>query len=146
MNDAARNTNIHAALQPQLAKLLPPPGNFEGGATLHWLGANMALFSDMQNVFKEANLMPMLSIQPCQGGHWHATLDSYKREDIERAKEAGSDEVEVNETFEASGEDPFAAITNLCIEMGRQQTDMVKNLLKDNPLFALLIAAAAKRA
>lgn len=146
MNDTARNTNVYDALRPELAKLIPPPGHLEGGANLKWLGANMALFSDMQNVMIAANLVPALSLQPCAGGHWHATLDRYKREDIERAKAEGSDEVEPNETFGASGEDPFAAITNLCIEMGRRQVGSVEDLLKANPLFALLIAAAAKRA
>lgn len=146
MNDTARNTKVYDALRPELAKLIPPPGHLENGANLKWLGANMALFSDMQSVMTAANLVPVLSIQPCAGGHWHAVLDSYKREDVERAKAEGSDAIEANETFEASGEDPFAAITNLCIEMGRRQTGVVEDLLKANPLFALLLAAAAKRA
>lgn len=146
MNDTARNTSVYDALRPELAKLIPPPGKFEDQANLKWLGANMALFSDMQDAMANANLVPALLLQPCAGGHWRATLDSYKREDVERAKAEGSDAIEANETFEASGEDPFAAITNLCIEIGRRQTIVVEDLLRANPLFALLLAAAAKRA
>lgn len=33
MNDTARNTNVYDALRPELAKLIPPPGHLEGGAT-----------------------------------------------------------------------------------------------------------------
>lgn len=61
MNDTARNTNVYDALRPELAKLIPPPGHLEGGANLKWLGANMALFSDMQNVMIAANLVPAMS-------------------------------------------------------------------------------------
>lgn len=146
MNDMARNTKVYDAIRPELAKLIPFSGHLKNGANLKWLGANMALFSDMQDAMATANLVPMLSIQPCAGGHWHAVLDSYKREDVERAKAEGSDAIEADETFEASGEDPFAAITNLCIEIGRRQTSVAEDLLRANPLFALLLAAAAKRA
>lgn len=146
MNNTARNTKVYDAIRPELAKLIPFSGHLKNGANLKWLGANMALFSDMQDAMATANLVPVLSIQPCAGGHWHAVLDSYKREDVERAKAEGSDAIEANETFEASGEDPFAAITNLCIEIGRHQTGVAEDLLRANPLFALLLAAAAKRA
>ena len=146
MNNTARNTKVYDAIRPELAKLIPFSGHLKNGANLKWLGANMALFSDMQDAMANANIVPVLLIQPCADGHWHATLDNYKREDVERAKAEGSDAIEANETFEASGEDPFAAITNLCIEIGRQQTGVAEDLLRANPLFALLLAAAAKRA